>query len=64
MGQRTVMNKKNMNYQKNKNEYAIQTFGITKKYRDRTAVNDIKIRIKAGEIVSFPKNKYLICTFV
>ncbi len=41
----------------------IQFNAIIKKYRDRTTVNDIKIRIKAGEIGSFPKNKYLICTF-
>lgn len=37
---------------KNENNCAIQTFGLTKKYKDRAAVNGINLAIKRGEVFS------------
>ncbi len=41
-----------MNYLANENNYSIQTFGLTKKYKDQKAVNGINLAIKRGEVFS------------
>lgn len=41
-----------MNYLANENDYSIQTFGLTKKYKDQKAVNGINLAIKRGEVFS------------
>ncbi|MBE0447998.1 MAG: ATP-binding cassette domain-containing protein [Actinobacteria bacterium] len=36
----------------NENDYAVQTFGLTKKYGERIAVNAVNLSIKKGELFS------------
>jgi len=46
------VNKRNINLITEKDSFAIQTFGITKKFGDLTAVNRIDLSIKKGELFS------------
>jgi len=46
------VNKRNINLTTEKDSFAIQTFDITKKFGDLTAVNGIDLSIKKGELFS------------
>jgi len=46
------VNKENMNYMTNNNDFAIQTFNLTKKFGDLTAVDGVDLNIKKGELFS------------
>jgi len=46
------VNKENMNYVTNNNDFAIQTFNLTKKFGDLTAVDGVDLNIKKGELFS------------
>jgi len=46
------INRKNMNYVTNSNSFAIQTFSLTRKFGDLTAVDGVDLNIKKGELFS------------
>jgi ABC-2 type transport system ATP-binding protein len=52
MKESTKVNKEDMSYATNENNFAIQTFDITKKFGDLTAVDGVDLSIKRGEMFS------------
>jgi len=52
MKESTKVNKGNMSCPTNENDFAIQTFAITKKFGNLTAVDGVDLSIKSGEMFS------------
>ncbi len=46
------VNKENVNYMTNNNDFAIQTFNLTRKFGDLIAVDGVDLSIKKGELFS------------